>query len=349
MNARPRTTAKAPVPASRRGVLFAGAALASGAALTLTGCGSDTKNAPKDSAKGSTGTAGGFPVTVPGQPGPLTVKSAPKRVVAYGNGRDTDLALALGASLVLANRNGSFAEGRSPWARPGSGVTLVDSTAGLPLEKIAAARPDLILAADDYALQDDFAKLKAIAPTLGVKSGIGKDTWDVMAQRAGQALGQKAKADHLVAQVKAKIAGVRTDHPELAGKTFTFGPVTAGQVYTISSPTDASAVFFSQLGMELAPQVTKLPASSTPGRSQISAERLDLLEADVLILTYPTPKDQAAFEKGALFRNLKAVKRGSYIALDFKTAIAVAFPSVLSIPYGLDSTVPQLVKAVAAA
>lgn len=348
MNARPRPFPLDARPTSRRGVLLAGAALASGAALTLTGCGSDGKSAAGSSGKQDQDAASGFPVTVAGQPGPVTVKSAPRRVVAYGNGRDTDLALALGAPLVLASRNGSFPDGRSPWARPGNGVTLADSSAGLPIERIAAAHPDLILAADDYALQDDFAKLGAIAPTLGVKSGIGKDGWDVMAQRAGQALGQRAKADQLVAQVRAKIAQVRTDHPELAGRTFTFGPVSGGQVYTISSPADASAVFFSQLGMTLAPQVTKLPASSTPGRSLISAERLDLLEADVLILTYPDPKDRAAFEKGALFRNLKAVKRGAYIALGIRTALAVAFPSVLSIPYGLDAAVPQLVKAVAA-
>jgi iron complex transport system substrate-binding protein len=334
---------------SRRGVLFAGAALSSGAALTLTGCGSDKKSAKDDSGKSSEGTGSGFPVTLAGKPGPVTVKSAPQRVVAYGNGRDTDLALALGAPLVLASRNASFPDGSSPWARPGSGVTLAAADSGLPVEKIAAARPDLILAADDYALQDDFGKLKALAPTLGTKSGAGKDDWDVMAQRAGDVLGQRAKADRLVASVKAKIAKVRTDHPELAGKTFTFGPVTGGQVYTISSATDPSAVFFSQFGMKLAPQVTTLPASSTPGRSLISPERLDLLEADVLILAYPAAKDRAAFEKGALFRNLKAVKRGAYIALDISTALAVAFPSVLSIPYGLNAAVPQLVKAVAAA
>jgi len=209
------------------------------------------------------------------------------------------------------------------------------------------ALPALAGASDDYSLTDDFSKLSSIAPTLGVKSGVSKDTWDVMTQRAGEVLGKQTKANQLIADVKAQIAKAGQDHPELQGKTFTFGPVTAGQVYTINSATDASAVFFSQLGLKLAPQVTSLPASSTPGRAQVSMERLDLLEADVLILTFPDPGDQASFEKGALFKQLKAVQRGSYVALDFATAVAIAFPSVLSIPYGLNDSVPLLAAAAA--
>ncbi|MEW2518359.1 iron-siderophore ABC transporter substrate-binding protein [Actinacidiphila alni] len=341
---------------SRRGFLLGTGATAATAALALAGCSSDDsdKGSVKSDTKGSgsptasgTAAAGAFPVTVKGTPGSTTVKAAPKRVAACGYLRDTDLALALGAPLVLAARNAVFPSGLAPWQKPTTSPELVGTTDGLPLEKIAAARPDLILASDDYQLATDYAKLTKIAPTLAYGNGVGKDGWDLMAQRAGDVLGKRAEADKLITDVRAKIAQVKSEHPEFTGKTFTFGPVGAdGSVYTTSSTADAAATFFHQLGLELSPKVTKLPPSATPGRSQIARERLDLLDADVVILTYPDEATRKKFESDALFKRLPAVKRGSYIPLDMPTAIALAFPSVLSIPYGLDAVTPKLATAV---
>ena len=132
----------------------------------------------------------------------------------------------------------------------------------------------------------------------------------------------------------------------LAGKTFTFGPVSSlTSIYTINSAADASAQFFAQLGMRLSPKVTSLPTSSTPRRAQLSLEQISVLDADVVILAYPTAAIREQFEAQPLFKKLAAVKRGSYIALDEGDAVAVAFPSVLSIPYGLSVLVPELVAA----
>ncbi|MEC3993911.1 iron-siderophore ABC transporter substrate-binding protein [Actinacidiphila sp. DG2A-62] len=339
----------------RRGFLLG----AAGAALALTGCSSDddgkggAEDGTKNAEGGATASAGAtastdaaaFPVTVAGKEGTVKVTSAPKRVAACGYLRDTDLALALGAPLVLATKNAVFPSGLAPWQKPTTDPELVDSTKGLPFEKIAAAAPDLILAADDYQLADDYATLSHLAPTLSYRRGVGQDSWQDMAARTGQVLGKRAQAEALVARVQAKIAAVHAQHPELQGKTFTFGPVSGGEAFTIKSPTDASAVFFSQLGMTLAPQVTSLPDSATPGRAAISRERLDLLDADVVILTFATEPERKSFEAQPLFRKLKAVRRGSYLALDMPTAIAVAFPSVLSLPYGLDAVVPKLAAA----
>ena len=322
---------------SRRGLLLG----STGAALVLAGCGSGTRDVAAPAAEGA-----GFPVTVPGKLGATTVAAQPKRVVACGYLRDTDLAIALGAGLVLSVRNQSFASGLAAWAKPGAGVETVYAESGLPFEKIAAAKPDLILASDDYDLTKDFPTLSKIAPTLGYLNGTGKDSWQQMAQRTGDVLGRRAEADNLVKQVQAKVAAAKAAHSEFAGKTFTFGPATSGQIYTISSETDAATTFFAQLGLKLSPKVTNLPASSTPGRSQISPERLDLLDADVLILSFSDQKSRAELEANPLFQALPAVKRGSYVPLDQGTAIAMAFPSVLSIPYALDAVVPKLATAV---
>jgi iron complex transport system substrate-binding protein len=276
------------------------------------------------------------------------VPAAPGRVVACGYLRDTDLALALGANLVGYGENSTFPGGLAPWQKAASAAKGFDTTNGLPLTTIDELRPDLILASDDYNLAKDWSDLGKVAPTLGYLKGVGQDSWQQMTTRAGEALGAKRQAATLISQVERKIAAVRSQHPQFAGKTFTFGPVEGnGTIFTTSSPTDASATFFRQLGFALAPGVTHLPASSTPGRAQISMERLDLLDADVLILAYATTGARRQLEADPLFKGLSAVKRGAYIALDFPTAIALAFPSVLSIPYGLNATVPELAAAVA--
>ncbi|WP_433887491.1 ABC transporter substrate-binding protein [Streptomyces sp. CA-111067] len=324
----------------RRGFLLS----AAGAATALVaGCSNSSAKTAATAAPKQ-----GFPVTIPGKLGPTKVANAPARVVACGYLRDTDLALALGANLVGFGRNSTFPTGLAPWQKASSQAKGFDTVNGLPLTTIDRLRPDLILASDDYGLAKDWATLGKIAPTLGYLKGVGEDSWQQMATRAGAALGKKDKAAALVTEVEQKIATVKSRHPEFAGKTFTFGPVEGnGQIFTTSSATDASATFFRQLGFTLAPAVTQLPASATPGRSEISMERLDLLDADVLILAYQTTAAQKKLEANPLFKRLKAVERGSYIPLDFPTAIALAFPSVLSIPFGLDATVPKLATAVA--
>ncbi|MDH6214344.1 ABC transporter substrate-binding protein [Streptomyces pseudovenezuelae] len=310
MTTRIRSTADGPSP-GRRGFLLG----AVGATPVLSGCSSgddgtgggvEKSGDPDTTAQAA---AGGFPATVSGKEGAAKVTSPPKRFAACGYLRDTDLALAL------------------------------------PFETIAAARPDLILASDDYQLHDHYPKFQRLAPTLSYRKGVGQDGWDEMAQPTGDVLGKREKADSLVADVRKKIADVREQHPELRGKTFTFGPVVGGDVFTIKSADDAGAQFFSQLGMKLSPKVTSLPDSAIAGRAAIARERLDLLDADVVILAFDTPQGREEFEAQPLFKELKAVRRKSYIGLDMPTAIALGFPSVLSLPYGLDAVVPKLAEA----
>jgi iron complex transport system substrate-binding protein len=314
-----------------------------GAALVLGGCGSDGQaSAPKNSNAGS----GAFPVTVTGKEGPATLNAAPHRVVACGYQRDTDIALALGAPLVGAVKNANFPSGAAPWQKLGNGVNLIDAVDGLPFEKIAALRPDLILASDDYTLAKDYPDLHKIAPTLSYQRGVGVDTWQDMTTRVGKVLGKSDRAAGLVKTVLTDISATAKAHSELAGKTFTAGPVSGlDSIYTTSTTSDASVHFYSELGMKLSPAVTSLPQSSTPGRAHISVEQLHVLDADVMILTYTSDSARKQLEGNPLFRQLRAVRRGSYVALDLAAALAAGFPSVLSIPYALKTIVPKLAAA----
>ncbi|RZQ61276.1 ABC transporter substrate-binding protein [Amycolatopsis suaedae] len=95
---------------SRRGLLYGTA----GAGLLLAGCGSGTS----DDGRPAAGAVPGFPVTVEGKLGNTTVEAPPQRVVACGYLRDTDIALALGAGLVLSARHTLFANGMAAWSQP---------------------------------------------------------------------------------------------------------------------------------------------------------------------------------------------------------------------------------------
>jgi iron complex transport system substrate-binding protein len=333
---------------TRRDALrFAGA---SGLSLALAGCastGGQPATAPAQSASGA------FPMTLDGVQGPMVLNAAPTRIVSVGQYRDTDAAVALGLiPLATPDLSGFVEGGISPWvARELSGTKpeLLALTDGLPLEKIAALAPDLILATDRSGLEEEYAALSRIAPTLSTVSGHNRDTWQTTTTRIGTALGKKSQAETLISQVEGAISAARTANPGFAGRTFTIGPVTAeGVINTINSPTDASAVFMSQLGLTLSPKVASLPKGGFAGRAVVSPEQIEAIDADVVILTFNTPQARAQLEANELFKRVPAVRRGSYIALDLPTAIAMAFPSALSIPYGLERSVPLIAAALKA-
>ncbi|WP_156096452.1 iron-siderophore ABC transporter substrate-binding protein [Amycolatopsis jejuensis] len=328
-----------PAGTSRRTFLRAAGALSATAALAACGSPSGETTAPAGP---------GFPVEVRGVQGTATVARKPERVVSVGQYRDTDAAVALGVVPLLTPDLSKFLPGgTSPWlrARAGDRLPQLYADAQLPFERIAAAKPDLILGTDRPALAQDYPTLTGIAPTISPDTGYNKDTWQVTTRRIGSALGRSAEAERLVGEVESAISAAKSANPKFAGRTFTIGPVTGETVTTISSPQDASALFLAQLGLVLSPKVTSLPNTSIPGRSQISPERLDLLDADVLVLTYATPDSRKRLEAEPLFQQLPAVRRGSYIPLDMTTAIALAFPTALSVPYGLKECVPKIAAA----
>lgn len=294
---------------------------------------------------------GRFPVRIEGQLGAITIEREPKRVVALGQDRDVDAAVALGVvPLATPDLSGFVPGGVTPWVEAkltGARPELLDIRNGLPLERVAALRPDLILGTDRTSLKEEYAMLSRIAPTLSYAAGYNKDTWQVTTGRIGMALGRAEQATALVADVEGRIRSAKATNPSFQGKTFTVGPVQPdGTISTINSETDASAIFMSQLGLTLSPKVTALPQAGIPGRALVSPERLDLLDADVLILAFFSAQARTRLERQPLFRGLRAVQRGAYIPIEMTTALAMAFPSALSVPYALGQIVPKIARAI---
>lgn len=150
----------------------------------------------------------------------------------------------------------------------------------------------------------------------------------------------------MVEDTEARIATVRDAHPEWLGATFTFSPISAGvELHTVSSQGDMSASILEDLGLRLSPAVAALAPSATPGRAVIAAERVDLLDADVMLVTYFGEGAPEVLRGSPLFERLPAVERGSFVEVDNAVAIGLAFPSVLSLPFALERIVPQLEQA----
>ncbi|MGH4010793.1 MAG: iron-siderophore ABC transporter substrate-binding protein [Pseudonocardiaceae bacterium] len=335
------------LPLSRR--LFLASAVTGAAALGLAACGGGGGGGAPTDAPLATDT-GGFPVTLKGKEGTATIPAEPQRVIALGLQRDADTALALGVTPIAMAENTFIASPIAPWLDAklaGQKPELINTTEGIPLEKIASLRPDLILATGSYELTDNYAELAQIAPTVSYIDTAATDSWQQRTTIVGKALGREEQARKTITDVEAKIKQAVQNNPAFAGKSFSFSVVSSREIFTVLEG-DAAVIFLKQLGMTLAPEIAKLPTAGLPEpRSVVSLENISMLNADVVIITYFVDDDKDFVESSQLFQQFDAVKDGNYIPLNFLVSFALAFPSPLSIPYALDQVVPAVANVLA--
>ncbi|GLZ42776.1 iron ABC transporter substrate-binding protein [Actinokineospora sp. NBRC 105648] len=269
--------------------------------------------------------------------------------------RDIDESVSLGVVPIAVTTATNFPSGLPPWVEArlagGKAPELIEVGDALPFEKIIGLAPDLILATDSYTLDEDFANLAAIAPTLSYEKAAAEDSWQTRVTRIGAAVGKSEVAAKTVTDVQAKITVAKAEHGKvLSGKTFTFSLLNAeSALATIVLPTDASAQFLSQLGLRLADSVTKLPQNGQAGRAVVAQENTGLLDADVVLFAFRTAEEREQVESDRLFQALPAVRRGAYVPLEVGEALSMGFPSTLSIPFALEKIVPRVVAAAAKA
>ena len=100
------------------------------------------------------------------------------------------------------------------------------------------------------------------------------------------------------------------------------------------------------LGFKINPKLT--PLIEREGEQvTVSAERLGVIDADVIVFATEQPSDVAALKKVPTFDNLGAVAENRSVYTDGTLAGAIYFISPLSLPYVLERLVPQLKAAVA--
>ncbi|WP_250038475.1 iron-siderophore ABC transporter substrate-binding protein [Paractinoplanes maris] len=325
---------------------------AAGLLLALTACGPNNNDdsLPESGTSASAG-VDAFPVSVPHKFGTTEIKAEPKRIVTVGL-VEQDALLALG--VVPTATTEWFGEKPGaiwPWAEAALGSApkpqVLTFTDGIQFEKVAALRPDLILAVYSGLTSEDYAKLSKMAPTVAqpkgqVDYGVG---WQELTRTVGVSVGRKAQAEKLVTDTEARFAEVKREHPEFAGKTGLMATTYEG--YWVYGTQDPRGRLLTDLGFTLPAGLDEVTGKEFG--ANLSKERTDLLDTDLLVwIVDKYDADKAKVQADPLYAKLKVKTeaRDLYVENLEQVGAATSFISVLSLPYLLDKLVPQMAAAV---
>jgi iron complex transport system substrate-binding protein len=320
---------------SRRG--FFGLA-AAGGLLTATACSTKKSTDGPPSA-----------VTVKHHFGETKIAAPPKRVVSAGFTEQDDL-LAVGVvPIAVTNWWGDepFAVWR--WAQPKLGPaqpTVLSLDSGLEFDKIAALKPDLIVATNAGVDQDTYKRLSSIAPTIPQTDDQPFfEPWKVQATTIGQAVFSPDQMKSLISDVDNKFAEAANGNTSFKDKR---ALLLQGSFYhdnvvaTLGWRTD----FLTQMGFVIPDEIKQFGVDEN--RAVIPRDKAvnALAVADVLIWTTESDDEQARLVADPTFTQLSstALKRNVFTGKDL--AGAIAFSSPLSLPVVATQLPPMLAKVV---
>ena len=316
---------------NRRGFLRAGAAAGLLVLATPAAC-SSQKPPPA---------TGGGPVTITHVFGETTIPEPPKRVVSAGfTGQDDLLALGV-VPVAVTNWFGDQPFGVWPWAQPKLGNTkpvVLNLDNGIQVQRIAALKPDLIVATDAGLDQDTYQKLTAIAPTLPQSDGNAFfEPWKDQATAIGQAVFQLGQIKSLVNGVDKSFAAIADKYPQFKNKRAVLLQGKLHQDNVVATP-GWRTEFLTQMGLAIAESITSLAVDQQ--RAFIPRDKIKsvLGAADLLIWTTESDQDQAELVANPDVAALES--RSVFTTKDQAGAIAYASP--LSYPLVADQ-LPALI------
>ncbi|MFD4346693.1 iron-siderophore ABC transporter substrate-binding protein [Streptomyces coelicoflavus] len=334
------------------------AAALSAAALgvgLLAGCGSDSDDPADKAGDGTPAAAGAFPVTVEHAFGTTKIDKAPKRVVSVGY-TDDQTVLAFGIKPVGMVDQYPNPAGQSPdintqwpwvkdkWGDTKPEVIMKNGDTGPNYEKIAALRPDLIVAVYSEIDRAAYDKLSRIAPTVGRTKGEKEPfsaPWQDNALHIAKALGKAEEGEKMVADIQGKLDAAKQAHPEFADQTAVVLSWYKDSVAPFTS-TDVRGRLVTGIGFKYQTEIDEVAGGDF--YTTLSPERVDLVDVD-RVFVINDKADQDALKKFKLFTNLDAVKNGkvSYLLDSEGPAVGAAISqgTLLSMPYAVD----ELVKA----
>ncbi|MDQ2583255.1 iron-siderophore ABC transporter substrate-binding protein [Saccharothrix yanglingensis] len=271
----------------------------------------------------------GAAVTVDTRFGPVTIDEPPTRVVALG-WSDAEAALALGVRPVGAsdwlgfggNGVGPWADGLYEEAPKPLGTTEVD------YEAVAALQPDLILNTRSDNDEKKHETLSRIAPTIGAPKDVIPygTTWKQQVELVAKALGKVPEGEKIIKDLDAKFA----ENKKFDGRSTVVGAFFDGKFGAYVSG-DSRTDFMKAVGFTPRAEVEALASGTF--YVDISAERLDLLNADLTVL-FPIGGDASALRANPL------VPPNALVLDDEDLVNAFSSGSALGTAYALDKAVP---------
>ncbi len=294
-------------------------------------------------------------ITVQHALGTVEVPANPERVatIAWCN---QDVPLALGIVPVGISKMNFAADrdGMHPWTRAAFeelGVELpniYDDIDGWDYEAIADSEPDVILAGYSGLTQEEYDRLSEIAPVVAYPREPWVSTWREQTLINAEALGKKDEAEVLIRDTEKLISDTLEKYPDVKGKSVAFCWLSADDLGTfyIYTTKDPRAAYLEDLGMVVPESVRKLSEGTNDFSLTISAENADQFNDIDIIVTYGDEKLVEALQADSRLSVIPAVRNGAIVLLDSTSPIAAAStPSILSIPYALDTYLSMYEKA----
>lgn len=341
-----------------------GVAMGLVAAITLAACSSSDNS---DDASASSVAPGqctvklatdvnGYPLSQCNAFGTTKLESEPKKIVSL-TAVDTDILLSLGIVPTATELQSRMPNGIAPELAKaasdlgGSIDTKIDTTDGVPLEKVASLAPNAIVGTFWWNMSDDYGNLDKISPVITYPTADGDQstTWEDKTRVVGAAMDRKSKAEQVIAKTDDAITNARNENSEFTGKTVTFAVVHSPSLISIQNyPGSNAEKFFHGLGFKDNPNLSDVTAKDA--QQGIALENIGKLDADIVLLAYAARPDQAnnrsTVESSAPFKALNAVKTGHYRELDASRAYSLAYPSPLGVQENVRVLVPTIAEAV---
>ena len=311
------------------------------ALLAVAGCGGGSSTPST--------TEGAFPATVAHQYGQTVVDRAPERVVALGF-TDQDAILALGTVPVATRQFLGDQPATLPWQAPrlhGEQPRVLPADGATP-DAVAALKPDLIVAITANLTREQYDAMSRIAPTIAAPAGNdgGPVPWQDATRLTGAALGLPGQADQLINQTEDHFLKAQEQHPELAGATVAPvrpSPTDSGSFLAWSSQ-DLRGRFLTELGMQLPDDVDRLAGQNT--YVTIPAQQLPALDRSDALVVIGTEAERNQFAALPGYAQLNLVRQSKVVTLDDGQSAALAFNTVLSLPFVVDEMAGRISRAI---
>lgn len=315
--------------------------------LLFAACGDDTGGGGTAEGAGlddGTGSVDEFPITVEHKYGETVIDAAPERVVSVGY-TDQDFVLSLGVVPVgIRDWYGDQPSAVWPWAQDalGDAEPEVLSSTEINFEAVAALRPDLIVGVTSGMTDEEYATLTAIAPTITqtdefVDYGV---PWQDVHRTIGRALGRSDLAEEQIAGIETSFSDIADAHPEWSGREATVSYGMSESTIGAYASDDTRSRLLTDLGFVIPPEIDELADGLF--YSEFSLEEIDQVDRDLLVWIGAEGSVGEQIRSHPLHDTLAAVQEGREIFWTELQGAAAGFSSPLSLPYLLDSFVPQL-------
>ncbi|WP_169748029.1 ABC transporter substrate-binding protein [Pseudonocardia acaciae] len=301
---------------SRRSLLVGGAAAAG-----LVACGGANTNS------GPAVAPPGFPRAVDHPGGRTEIPAPPGRIVSAMDYDDLDAVLAVGVTPVAFGFSSWLVEGLTPWASAAEGGTrLAGPVAHVSVERIAAQRPDLVVAQADL-VSDALDALRRLAPTVTVALRSGD--WRAGTRTLGRATGREAQAAATIDRAELALADARARLAGLSGRRVAVINRHGGQVHVETSTVDVhgAGTVVSELGL------TPVDAGTVAPAGALAEEELTRLDEVDVLLVQDFVTETAALLGSPLFQSLRPVRERRAACLSRAATRACFLLSALSLPY----------------